>query len=86
MSVDAKRMITDVTFLKDFFSTTRTHYYEKKMSEDGQLTIYHIWCAGAPSTDFNDATNGSLYTDTTNYKLYIKTAAATWTVVGAQTT
>lgn len=40
---------------------------------------------GAPSTDYNNAPNGSLYIDMTAFKIYIKTASSTWTVVGAQT-
>lgn len=48
-------------------------------------TVYHvIFGQGAPSTNYNNAQNGSLYIDTTNFKLYIKTAASTWTVVGSQ--
>ena len=41
--------------------------------------------AAAPSTAHNNATLGSLAVDKTDYKLHIMTAAATWTVVGAQT-
>lgn len=40
---------------------------------------------GAPSTNHNNAPNGSLYHDYTNLKWYIKTAAASWTVFGSAT-
>lgn len=53
-------------------------------SSGTQLDVMLIWGAGAPSTNYNNAPNGSLYTDMTNFKLYIKTASATWTVVGSQ--
>ena len=46
--------------------------------------IQLILNAGAPGSSFNNAPNGSLYIDMTNYKLYIKTGASTWTVVGSQ--
>ena len=46
--------------------------------------IHLIFGDGAPSTNYNNANLPSLYVDYTNYKLYIKTAASTWTVVGAQ--
>ncbi len=66
--------------------------YNYPATVDGYLPIrtpsgavFHlIFGAGAPSTNYNNATNGSLYIDTTNLKLHIKTAASTWTVVGAQ--
>lgn len=47
--------------------------------------VYHAFGTGAPGTDYNNLDNGSLYTDLTNFKLHIKTAAATWVVVGSQT-
>jgi hypothetical protein len=40
--------------------------------------------SGDPSTNHNNAANGSLYIDMTNFALYIKTAASTWVVVGTQ--
>lgn len=83
--MDYVRMVPSVHPGGEVFDRTTAHYAIKYVSEDGVFTTWHIYGAGAPSTDFNDAPNGSLYTDTTNYKLYIKTAAATWTVVGAQT-
>lgn len=50
------------------------------------LVHHHIYYEGTPASDsdFNNAPNGSYFTDLTNFKLYIKTAASTWTVVGAQ--
>lgn len=50
------------------------------------LTLHHIFYEGTPASDsdFNNAPNGSHFTDLTNFKDYIKTAASTWTVVGAQ--
>lgn len=81
---DAIRMISEIREVGAFFATTRTHYVDKKVSKDGVFSTYHIWCTGAPSTDFNSAALGSLYTDITNYDLYIMTAAATWTVCGTQ--
>lgn len=54
--------------------------------QNGTSRMFHlITGTGAPSTNFNNADNGSLYIDYTNFKLYIKTAAATWIVVGTQT-
>lgn len=49
-----------------------------------ERSIMFILGTGAPSTNYNNAPNGSLYVDYTNLKLHIKTAASTWTVVGAQ--
>lgn len=49
-----------------------------------ERSIYLIFGTGAPSTNYNNASEGSLYVDYTNYKLHIKTAASTWVVVGAQ--
>jgi hypothetical protein len=46
--------------------------------------IQIIFSQAAPGTDFNNAPNGSLCVDIANFKLYIKTAASTWTVVGSQ--
>jgi hypothetical protein len=84
MAIDAVRLVPQVRHLGEKFDRTTAHYAIHYVSEDGVFETYHIYGAGAPSTDFNDAPLGSMYTDTTNYKLYIMTAAATWTVVGAQ--
>ncbi len=51
---------------------------------DATTKINLILGTGDPSTNYNNAPLGSLYIDLTAYKLYIMTAAATWTVVGAQ--
>lgn len=40
--------------------------------------------AGVPGSNHNNADNGSLYVDITNFVLHIKTAASTWTIVGTQ--
>jgi hypothetical protein len=45
--------------------------------------ILLILGTGAPSTDHNNAANGSLYIDMTNFTLYRKTAASTWTLSSA---
>lgn len=70
---------------KEKFTGTQDAYYIKYRSEDGLKTFWHIFAAGAPSTDFNTAPLDSLYTDTTNHIIYIHTATATWTKIGAQT-
>lgn len=46
--------------------------------------ILLITGAGVPGSNHNNADNGSLYVDTTNFKLHIKTATSTWVVVGSQ--
>jgi len=69
------------------FAGTVDAYVVKFVSDGTAGTakiIWKIWSAGAPGSNFNDATLDSEYTDTTAHKLYIKTAASTWTVVGAQ--
>ena len=38
---------------------------------------------GDPSTNHNNAPNGSLFMDMTNFALYRKTAAATWTLASS---
>lgn len=48
-----------------------------------------IWGAGAPSTNYNNAPNGSKYNDVTNAAIYIKTGmpgsgtGGTWTTVNS---
>lgn len=42
-----------------------------------ETKIYEAWGTGAPSTNYNNLSLGSKYTDLTNYKYYIMTAAAT---------
>ena len=48
-----------------------------------------IWGSGAPSTNYNNAPNGSVYIDYTNAAIYIKTGkpgsgtAGTWTTVNS---
>lgn len=85
MAVTLVRMVEAVrTEAKTAFSTTGTAYFMKYVSEDGAKTWWHIFGEGAPSTNYDDAPLDSLYTDTTNHKLYIHTATSTWTVVGAQ--
>lgn len=49
-----------------------------------ERSFYIILGTGAPSTNYNNASNGSLYLDYTNLKWYTKTADTSWTVVGAQ--
>jgi len=85
MAATLVRMVEAVrTETKTAFNASGTAYFIKYVSEDGAKTWWHIFGAGAPGTDYNDAPLDSLYTDTTNHKLYIHTATATWTVVGAQ--
>ena len=52
---------------------------------DETTSIHVILGSAAPSTNYNNAPNGSLFVEMTNFVLYIKTGASTWTVVGAQT-
>ncbi len=86
MAKDLVRLVPTVrTEDRTGFSGTGTAYFIKWLSEDNQKEVWWIYAAGAPGSDFDDAPLDSLYTDTTNHKLYIKTAASTWTVVGAQT-
>lgn len=48
-------------------------------------SLYLLIGDGDPNDDTaHDAVTHALYYDYTNKKLYIKTAASTWTVVGAQ--
>ena len=85
MAVEATRMVPNVRELGEIFGSSTAHYVLKLESTDGVLTAFIIFGSGAPSTNFNDATVGaSLYIDTANGKVYTMTAAATWTVVGAQ--
>ena len=85
MAVTLIRMVEAVrTEAKTAFVATGTAYFMKFVSEDGAKTWWIIFGAGDPSTNYNDAPLDSLYIDTTNHKLYIHTATATWTVVGAQ--
>lgn len=49
------------------------------------LSFHMIWSIAAPGSDFNNAPNGSLLFDMTNFKAYLKTAASTWTVIGSVT-
>ncbi len=67
------------------FGGTGTAYFIKYVSEDSAFVWWHIFAAGAPSTNFNDAPLGSHYTDITNYVIYILTAAATWTKIASNT-
>lgn len=48
------------------------------------FSFHLIWSIAAPGSDFNNAPNGSLLIDRTNFKAYIKTADSTWTVIGSQ--
>jgi len=66
------------------FATTGTAYIIKWESTDKAKEFWHIFGAGDPSTNYNDAPLDSEYTDTTNHKKYIHTATATWTLIGAQ--
>ncbi len=50
-------------------------------SGGGKLFLMTV---GDPGSLHNNAPLGSVALDYTNYTLYIMTAAATWTVVGAQ--
>lgn len=50
-----------------------------------ERSTYLIFGTGAPSTNYNNATNGSLYQDYTNLKWYVKTADTSWTVIGSVT-
>jgi len=62
-----------------------TLYVRKDFSQDGVVEIHHIVAAAAPST--TDTFNiGSTWINITAgaVKMYIKTAATTWTVVGSQ--
>ena len=70
---------------KTAFDGTGTAYVKKWQSEDKAKTQWEILAAGAPGSNFDDAPLDSLYFDTTNHILYIKTASDTWTKVGAQT-
>lgn len=55
------------------------------VSQDNALTFWFILGDGVPSETYLPATIvHGLYYDTTNKKLYIRTATTTWTVVGAQ--
>ena len=67
------------------FDGTGTAYFIKYVSEDGAKIWWHIFAAGDPSTNYNDAPLDSHYTDTTNHIIYIMTAAATWTKVASNT-
>lgn len=65
---------------------TGTVYWELVGRDDtGAKSVFHIIkYAGTPQSSHNNAPLPSLFIDATNNKLYIKTAASTWTVVGAQ--
>lgn len=52
---------------------------------DDTNKVHLIRGTGAPGTDYNNAPNGSEYTDMTNLVKYIKTAAATWTKLASNT-
>ena len=59
-------------------------YVFKLEAENKAKTLWLILSADAPGSNFDDVDNDSLYIDTTNHVLYIKTADDTWTVVGDQ--
>lgn len=69
------------------FPTTCVGYFQVGGLKNDNTTfaILQVYGTGAPGNDYDNAPNGSLYTDMTAYKLYIKTGDTAWTVVGAQT-
>lgn len=54
-------------------------------SSGNERVIHFILTQANPGTDYNNAPNGSLAVDIANYKMYIKTAASTWTLVASNT-
>lgn len=66
--------------------TSGTVYWEfvGRDATTAKTSFHFITYAGTPDSTHNNAPLPSLFLDTTNKKLYIKTAASTWTVVGAQ--
>lgn len=76
----------DAVEFSGYAYATGTVYYEFVGRDDtGTKRSFHvITYAGTPQSSHNNAPLPSLFIDMTNYKLYIKTAASTWTVVGAQ--
>lgn len=67
-----------------------TIYVKRRRSPDGVVNLVDVIASQAPSTTDTYAIGSSwtyitgLGTTATDAKLYIKTAATTWTVVGAQ--
>lgn len=76
----------DAVEFNGYAYSTGSVYWEFVGRDDtGTKRSFHfIVYSGTPQTAHNSAPLPSLFLDITNYKLYIKTAAATWTVVGAQ--
>lgn len=84
MATDGFLLVQDIKRPGNLYSNTRTYDVAIFSSESGLADWHVIRCTAAPGSDFDDAPEGSTYIDMTNYKEYIKTAASTWTVKGAQ--
>ena len=86
MAFTLKRLVEEERLTSQTgFGGTGTAYVAKKVSEDKARTSWWIEGSGAPSTDYNAATLGSIYIDLDGVHIYIMTAAATWTKVSGNT-
>lgn len=85
MAFDLVRMVQDVRLPQTGYDgSSGTTIYEIPFSSEDNAQLFKILLGAGAPTSLDDAPLGSLYVDTTNYKLYIHTATSTWTVVGAQ--
>jgi len=58
--------------------------YVKWKGENQEIQFMVVTGDPGANTNHDAAPNGSLCVDITNFVLYIKTAASTWTIVGTQ--